>query len=214
MRESLKNAVEGVYKAFHGVTKPSKIEGCPCCIGQKEICTLTTKPLQELTPDELTSYASSAFLTVGATEDYLFFLPRILEILVTDPGWWPHPEIVARAIDASGFLTWSAGRQEAVLRYFDEVINDLLATDGSGWKLDSWICAFGRLHLDLAPFLTRILNNGTRLIELYEINGKALQTGHLMNAFWDEAPEEEKQVVVWFQSAETQKAILRCYEQA
>ncbi len=214
MRESLKDAVERVYEAFRDVPKPTKMDGCPCCIDAKKICILIAKPLRELTPDDLTNYASSAFLTVGGTEDYLYFLPRILEILATDLDWWPDPEVVTRAIETSGFCTWPLVRRDAVLGYFDAVIDDLLATDGSGWQLDSWICALGRLHLDLTPFLIRIRNEGVRLIELSEINGDALQKGRLTNAFWDEAPKEAKQVVDWFQSAETQAAILKHYEQA
>jgi len=214
MLESLKDAVEGVYKAFREVPKPTKIDGCPCCIDEKKICVLIAKPLRELTPDDLTNYASSVFLTVGAVEDFLYFLPRLLEILVTDPGWWPDPEVVTRAIDTSGFFTWPVVRRDAVLRYFDGVIDDLLATDGSGWQLDSWICALGRLHLDLAPFLTRIRNNGARLIELCDVNGEALQKGELRNSFWEEAPQEAKEFVDWIRSAETQSAILKHYEQA
>ncbi len=214
MRESLKKAVEEVYMAFSEVPKPTKIDGCPCCIDPKMICILITKPLRELTPDDLTKYASSAFLTVGTVEDYVYFLPRILEILVTETGWWPDPGIVTRAINTSGFFSWPVFRRDAVLRYFNAVIDDLLATEGSGWELDSWICALGRLHLDLAPYLDRIRNNAARLIDLCEINGDALQKGSLRNSFWTEAPREAKQFADWMQSAETQSAISKFYEQA
>ena len=57
------------------------------------------------------------------------------------------------------------------------------------------------------PFLNRIAGNGARLIEFYELNSQALIDGRLSNGFWDEAPQERKQVVDWFRSAETRMAI-------
>src|SRR5262245_26685041 len=98
MRPTLRQAIEGVYTAFLDVPRPTSVDGCPCCIGQKGISILLSKPLRELSPDDLTHYAASAFLTVGAVEDYLYFLPRILEILATQHDWWPDPEVVTLAI--------------------------------------------------------------------------------------------------------------------
>ncbi len=73
--------------------KPSSIQGCPCCVDNKEICSLLSTPLREITGGELSSYSSSAFLTVGREADYLYFLPRIVEIGFTEAGWWPDIEV-------------------------------------------------------------------------------------------------------------------------
>ena len=208
MNASLQQAIKGVYGAFCDVPRPATVDGCPCCIDRKGISILLSKPLRDLSPDDLTHYAASAFLTVGAVEDFLYFLPRILEILVSKCGWWPDPEVVTRAIHTSGFHSWPDSRQQALAQYFDAVISELLATEGSGLELDSWICALGRLHVDLAPFLTRIASNRARLIELYEVNSRQLTDGRLGNSFWDEeSSQEQKQVIDWFRSAETRKAI-------
>jgi len=207
MTPSLQQAIEVVYEAFRDVPRPSSVDGCPCCIDEKGINRLLSKPLRDLSPDDLTHYASSAFLTVGAVEDFLYFLPRILEILASTPDWWPDPEVVTRAIHTSGFHSWPNSRQRAVLRYFDDVISGFLGTEGSGFELDSWICALGRLHIDLAPFLTRVAENGQRLIEFYEVNSQPLADGRLANGFWDHAQQEQKQVIDWFCSDEIRKAI-------
>src|SRR5260221_1113938 len=164
-------------------------------------------PLRDLSPDDLTHYASSAFLTVGAVEYFLYFLPRILEILASTPGWWPDPEVVTRAVHTSGFDSWPNSRRKAVLGYFDEVISGLLGTEGSGFELDSWICALARLHIDLAPLLRRVAEHGQRLVEFYEVNSQPLAEGRLMNRFWDQAPQEQRQVIDWFRSDEIKKAI-------
>lgn len=204
---SLKRAVEDIYVVFQDVPRPTSVDGCPCCIEQKGISILLSKSLRDLSPDELAKYAASAFLTVGEVDDFLYFLPRILEILATQPYWWPSPEVVARAIDTAGFRSWPDSRHHAVLRYFEEVITTLLATKDSGFELDSWICALGMLPVDVAPFLARIVANPARLIEFYEANSQQLVEGRLSNSFWDESSPTYKLVIEWFQSADTRKTI-------
>ncbi len=211
MTSSLHSAIENVYEAFRDIRKPTSVHGCPCCIEKKGVDVLVAKRLRDLSPDDLSHYAASAFLTVGAVEDYLYFLPRILEILVSERFWWPHPEVVARAINTAGFHSWPSRRQSALKRYFDAVIEELLTMEGSVHDIDSWICALGGLNLDLAPFLARVSANCPRLVEYYELNSQSLVDGCLVNNFWDYAPEKQKQVVEWFVSAGTQKLITASY---
>src|SRR5207237_5721733 len=117
MTPSLQKAIEGVYEAFRDVPRPASVEGCPCCIDEKGITILLSKPLGDLSPDDLTHYAASVLLTVGAVEDFLYFLPRILEILASKDEWWPDPEVVARAIDTASFHLWSDLRRKALTKY-------------------------------------------------------------------------------------------------
>src|ERR1700728_4060562 len=132
MNSQLQTAIENVYAAFKDIPKPQFVDGCPCCIDQKGISILLTKPLRELSPDDLTHYAASVFLTVGSVEDFFYFLPRILEMLVLEPNWWPSPEVVARALDNSKFHNWPVRKSEAVSKYFDAVIVELSDKENSG----------------------------------------------------------------------------------
>jgi hypothetical protein len=211
MNPSLEQAIEGVYAALRDVPRPASVDGCPCCIDRKGISVLLSKPLRDLSPEDLTHYAASVFLTVGSVEDFLYFLPRILEILAIEHDWWPDPEVVTRAIHTAGFHSWPDSRQNALRRYFEEAVGDLLGSASSGFEIDSWICALGRLHLALAPFLTRIAASRGGLLEFYEVNSQSLVDGCLANDFWDEAPDERKQVVDWFRSPATQKLIEEQY---
>jgi len=61
------------------------------------------------------------------------------------------------------------------------------------------------------PFLARVAAVGPRLIEFYEANSQPLIDGRLANGFWDEALDEQKQVVEWFRSAEIQDLIKAQY---
>ncbi|HTQ50273.1 MAG TPA: hypothetical protein VMJ12_06145, partial [Candidatus Acidoferrales bacterium] len=207
----LQTAIENVYDAFKDITKPQFVDGCPCCIDEKGISILLAKPLRELSPDDLAHYAASVFLTVGSVGDFFYFLPRILEILALNSDWWPDPEVVTRALHNSGFHTWPPDKSQAVANYFDVKITSILEQDQAGWEVDSWICALGRLHVDLNPFLRKIASNPSRLIEYYEVNSNQLNDGKLSNGFWDDAPKEHQQIVEWFQSAEIKKAIELAY---
>jgi len=211
LTSQLQAAIEDVYRAFGDIRRPAKVDGCPCCIDKNNVPILLSKPLRALSPDDLSHYAGSVFLTVGDLDDFLYFLPRILEILATDSGWWPDPEVVSRALHTAGFHSWPSHRREAVSKYFDAVTTELLEKEGAGYEIDSWICAFGRLHVDLTPFLRRIAAEKSRLKEFYAVNSSDLQNQKLSNGFWDDAPQEHKIVVDWFQSREIRSAINSAY---
>lgn len=211
MKPPVHQAIQGVYEAFRDVPKPATVDGCQCCISARQIHTLLSKPLRALSPEDLKDYAASVLLTVGEVGDFLYFLPRMLEILASDPSGWLDPEVVLQAIHTAGFHSWPKQRQRALIRYFHGVIGCCLATAGSGWMLDSWICALGKIHVDLMPFLARIAKNGPRLIEFYEVNSQTLTDGRLANSFWDRASTEHKQVIDWFGAVQTQNAVMAQY---
>jgi hypothetical protein len=211
MNPQLQTAIENVYAAFKDIPKPKFVDGCPCCIDQKGISILLAKPLRELSPDDLTHYAASVFLTVGSVEDFSYFLPRILEICVTKTHWWPDPEVIAGALLNSEFHSWPKTRSKAGKDFLNAVIDDLVADDDKGFELDSWICALAKLKFDLNPYLKKIASNKPCLISYYEVNSQQLLENHLANSFWNDAQKEHRQVVDWFQSAEIKKAIELAY---
>jgi hypothetical protein len=46
-------------------------------MGAAEICTLLTRNLASITPEEISAYAAKVFLTVGAEADFHYFLPAL-----------------------------------------------------------------------------------------------------------------------------------------
>jgi hypothetical protein len=211
MTNELQSAIEFLYVAFDDVPKPEIIEGCPCCIQEKGVDVLLIKPLKEITPDELTNYAASVFLTIGDTPDFLYLLPRILDILATDEGWWPDPEVVAAALKTARFSFWPVRHREAVLRYFDAIFNDMMSRDDVGWLLDSWMCAWGRLFDDISPYLMRLKQHPTQVVSYYEHNSESLIKERLTNAFWDDSLPAYRQIFDWFNSTKIKDMIKGAY---
>src|SRR4029453_11039601 len=100
--DPLTKAIDDLYQAFSDAAVPRHVDGCPCCIDDKQIAHLLKTPLREIEPGDLSAYASSALLTVGDVSDFLYFLPRIVEISIRDDAWWPDIEVTARAIQSAG----------------------------------------------------------------------------------------------------------------
>lgn len=213
----LPRAINSLYTAFAAVPRPRHIDGCDCCIDQKGIPALLTKPLRELTPDELSSYASSVFLTVGSEADFRYFLPRILEVAVTQEGWWPDWEVIGRALSDGHWLEWAAQEKVAIIAVLDAAFAERCerkgrlgdGLDGSG--LDSLLCCLSLASLDLAPYLARLAARPPAVLALYSWHAKELTAGRLANEFWSDAPKGATQVVNWFRSLEVASIISEAY---
>lgn len=123
--------------------------------------------LRKLTPDELSSYSASALLTVGDVADYMHFLPRIIEISVTEDCWWPDVEVTGRAIRNTDPRSWSRERFKAFDQLLHVQIDSLLSSDDSGAKIDSWICAICKMGLDVRPFLKRIESSPFQVLDWF-----------------------------------------------
>ncbi len=211
MNAPLRSAIEDVYAAFADVPRPAAIEACPCCMDDEEIRILLAGNLRELSPAELSSYASKVLLTVGDVPDFLYLAPRILEIAATDDGWWPSPEVVTQKLRAAGFASWPEPRRQAVARYLDAVFDEARAQNDGGFRLDGWICALGLLFDDVGPYLDRLARDRHALLRYHEHNREGLTRGTLENAFWDEGLPAYRQVLHWLKSPEIQDIIRKSY---
>lgn len=197
--ERVKKAIDRLYLAFADQPTPSSIEGCPHCIEAKEIGILLSKPLRDITQDELSGYASSAFLTVGDTPDYFYFLPRIIEVTLLDEFVWPDLEITARAIHDSGFDSWPEERRQALISVFEAYLEQIIETKEYR-NIDSLLCAVGRMDADVRPFLRMIEQVPEAVLAFWEDNAKDLQNGKLGNPFWDPPTKQYDVIVEWFNS--------------
>ena len=206
----LSDSIDSLYAAFRDVPKPRKINGCPCCIDDKEICTLLSKPLRAITGGELASYSSSAFLTVGEVADYMYFLPRILEVGCVEGGWWPDMEVTGRAIAETQPTAWPEPRRQALQDVFQAALQEAI-DDEEGWTIDELICAIAKTGIPIEPFLTQIEQSPKAVLAYYERNSEGLMKQKLGNAFWDRGDSGYAQILAWFQSPGISKIIMDGY---
>jgi hypothetical protein len=196
---NLKLAIDDLYVAFADAAVPQHIDGCPCCIDGKRIGQLLASPVREISPEDLAPYAASALLTVGDIADYLYFLPRIMEVTVYEPSWWPDIEVTAKRIQMTKHETWPVARQTALRNVLDTVIESFMAS-GEFWQLDSWLCAIAILNFDVQPFLAAIETDPAAVLHYFEDNERCLRDGRLCNAFWELPNAGHDTIVRWFNS--------------
>lgn len=213
MRDVNHRTQEGIYQLYQAFAKnprPRHIDGCPCCIDQKEISVLLSKELRSITPQELTSYASSAFLTVGDVEDYLYFLPRILEVMAMDAAWWPNPAVTGRAIRTAYPGSWTHAQRAAMNQYLDAMIGSAIECVDYH-TLDMWICAIARMGFDVMPYLKQIEKCPAAVLAYFEDNAETLPRNKLSNPFWELPCPAHDDIVKWFYSPEISKIPFDAY---
>lgn len=210
MSTALQQSIETLYEVFASVPKPATIEGCPCCLKDKEIHVLLSKPLRELSPEELSRYASSVFLTVGDVTDFRYYLPRILDVLTSAPGWWPDPEIVGSALQNANWSTWPDAEQNAISTVFDAKI-DANIEEPDGYRLDSWLCGIARSGASISTYLDKVATSDTAVLALYGWMAKDVSRGNLAKNFWKDVPDAAQEMLDWFHSPKVGSILFQAY---
>lgn len=209
--DKLSDAIEALYHAFGDLPKPKNIEACPCCADEKNLDLLRAKPLRDLFSDDLGPYAASAFLTIGGVSDYLYFLPRILEIHASDIDWWPSPEITGRAIHKTAPSSWPTKRSDALAAFLHSLFDAFIREDCSGNQIDSWICAIAMSGLDTQPYLSQIEISPDHVLAYYRKNAGKLGERKLSNTFWELPIPGYDQVIHWFGTKTVSDIIFDAY---
>ena len=80
----LTEAIQELYRVFKPYQVRRHPEGCPCCVSDSDKRRLFSKPLSDLSPDDLGRFAWKALTTWGTVEDLKHFLPRLLELVAID----------------------------------------------------------------------------------------------------------------------------------
>jgi hypothetical protein len=205
--DRVSSAIAAVYAAFADAPRPASIDGCPCCIDDNDTHVLLSTPPGELEPDAVAPYASSVFLTVGSKPDFFYLLPRILEIVATEPHWWPEPEVIGRSIRDSGYAQWPKERQDAVHRYFDAVFERTLHLDDDVSALESWLCMLGRAGLDLRPYFERVLDFPNQTAQLFATFNNMVSPAGALGGFWEDVPDSTEIVKQWIRSEPVRRIV-------
>ncbi|MCE9522073.1 MAG: hypothetical protein K8S25_06530 [Alphaproteobacteria bacterium] len=204
----LTDAIQEVYAAFR-CPKPRVIEGCPCCTDPKEVSILHRKVLSDLTPKELSNYSSSAFLTMGGERDFRYFLPRILEIAVSEKGWWPSPEVVIGKLKRAHWENWDKSERRPIVQLLEQWFEERLNDDPVDWQsIDALVCGIAIGGIPIDRYLVRISEHHEALTAVYEINSSTLwKKGRLSNAFWKDNLAASQPVIDFFNSQRIKDAL-------
>jgi hypothetical protein len=108
------DAVAALYEVFAGYPLRDWTDPCPHCLTADDERSLRRAPLRELTAADLQQFTADSLMLWGDLDDLKHFLPRILEIAVTDGFDFPDVEVVYGHLAYGSFATWPAAEQAAV----------------------------------------------------------------------------------------------------
>jgi len=205
--QSLDSALSHFYAAFSDVPVPSGICGCRCevCISDDTASFLVSTSLRDIPADRIQGYAESALKTVGCVEDYMYFLPRIMEITCRDPEWWPTIEVTGANIAECQPASWPKAKHAALVSLFSTVMASFV--DSRRFSIDDWLCGIGLAGLDIAPFVSLVESNPAAVAVVYADNANTLPERRLTKAFWKLPNTAHDVLVAWLLSGAVQSTV-------
>jgi hypothetical protein len=206
--------INDLYRAFQFVRSPElrrASEGRD--IGSIR-SNLLCKNLRDISEDKIFAYASWAITTVGDQDDFMYFLPRILELSsLGSQKYSLQPHYISSKILLSHWPDWTDEQNSSVsLLYKKSFLNsldDLL--HGATW---SWLYGMTALDIEIDGLLEEwglrmslpsTLQLSSFLIECSDGNKINLRT--LQERFSDSSPRFIGKIYKWIKNLEVKKII-------
>jgi hypothetical protein len=96
-----------LYRVFSSYGVADEISGCSHCVPVKQSHFLATTSRAELSAGNLDNYAFKALTTWGDVTDFKYFLPRLLELVLTDGlDAFNFPEVLFGKLDYARWFDW------------------------------------------------------------------------------------------------------------
>lgn len=204
----LDEAVEGLYRVFRRYRLPKHVEGCPHCVHDRDHDRLYSRPLRELTGDDLDLYARKALTTWGGVEDFKHFLPRLFELMALDLLKSFDYEVLVNKLSYIEWLGWPPEEVDAIRHFFMALWANVLAHQPDYPSAREWLCVIGQAEDDLLPYLATWGASGSdtalqHLVMLVDREVGDIEQRKLGDAFWEKRGAQMKQVVDWLYSPTT-----------
>lgn len=221
MGVALAEAIDGLYVAFADEPRPAGIEACPCCVSPAQVAALLgPDDLRTLPAETVADYAAHAMTTVGSASDFRYFLPRLLQVAVTDGFDWPDLEIAVGRLRLAGWLAWPPDQQRAVRAVLGALWDQTLRQHPISPDADTVLCAIGNAEDDLTAYLAAwesLLRTGAaapaqHLSDLLNWSAR-VENGRwrLRNAFWE---HRDGPVSDWLAADSTRAVVLAGFDAA
>lgn len=122
LTDDLLESIQSLYEMFERYPARREMPHCEYCVSPEEIAFICSKPLRELTADDLGKYAGKAITTWGDVEDFKHFLPRLMELIATEGRVdCEDPQVVFSRFRYGQWEGWEPRERHAVESYFVSV---------------------------------------------------------------------------------------------
>lgn len=189
---NLESAIQNVFEVFSVYTLNGGLRdrSCKCCVSQEEIRELVSKPMNELSVDEIGHFMRSAISTFGDVDDLKHFLPRILE-LFQDPSYDLVDDFLTfEKLNYAEWETWNAEEIEAVDNYilalWAAIISNESSTISKIEKVPALIAKYVGIEKALQIWKNKCSKKSIKLIVEHSLNGKNIGLSESdLNTFWN-----------------------------
>ena len=212
-------AVRELYRVFKPYQARRHPEGCPCCVSDADKRRLFSKPLEKLSADDLGRFAWKALTTWGSVEDLKHFLPRLMDLIVTDDCAPFEREVLFGKLRLAEWRTWSDNESQAVQKFMDAAWWDCLTAEAGSVWLDELLCGLGNAVEDMKPYLhiwieSKLTTGYEHFVQFIDWNSATLlKRRHLSNSFWSDAEPQMVQVVDWLTSPQTIQSLEKLFNE-
>lgn len=208
LSSDLIKALESAYRVFADAPAPKTLEASPLRDAKAIHRALTSSPLAAIANADIGPYAGWAMTTVGTGKDYQHFLPRILELAVSDPSWMgAAPVVIASRLEMAGWRSWPAPQQAAVSAVFTAAFSWTLEVQNQ--DPDDWLAGIALVGgaTEEARHEWRVSDSlaAAQGLASFVIDWRsAEQESEAAPPFWTEVPAQERsRTRAWLLSDET-----------
>ena len=201
MTAALTTALDALYSAFADTSQPTEIAHSP--LKQLDTSPLLTKPLRELTDDDLSDYHYGVFNTI-VEDSFAYFLPRLIELTHEEMSVL-NTELIYQKVAQDRWQSWPTPRREAFQSYLDAVLASF--AEEAQWDIGERICGMGSLLNDLPERLTVLFED----TEAARENLLTLHEDDAGNSFWDKRSAGYTRYVAWLHSDAVFQRVLEIY---
>lgn len=210
-------AIERLYAVFAAYPAPRSLDASPLEDGEGMFRMLKSRPVSELSGDELGGYAFSALHTAGNDRDYRQFLPRILDLALRlngRPGL--SPAVIAGKLRHCGWRAWPPSEIECVEAFFASAWTFALSSPPDFADAAEWLVgmAIGRMDVSSALTAWELAKSQWAWLHLSEfvlgLPKRFQQTGLPCGAYWNDVDGDiVEEVGRWLRSPSLEDRLLQ-----
>jgi hypothetical protein len=143
--------IENLYTVFSKYQKPKSLDAAPTRDAKAIYADLTSTGLRELKAENLERYAPFAVTTVGTLGDYKHFLPRILELSVSDElhTYGLEANTIAGKLLYGEFFEWPDDEKDSVRAFVTSAFLNSCHETMILAAPANWLDAMAKLDCDL-----------------------------------------------------------------
>ena len=211
----LLDSIENLYRTFKRYRPSEGFHSCSHCVSETADAELKEKSLSELTCNDIGRYAFKAMTTWGTVEDFKHFLPRILDLIVTNDDFPIDIEVAIGKLAYGEWRSWPAKERIAIEQFLEAWWKNVLSrplSDSTLSLADEVLCSLAQVNEDIESYLAHWdsrsdIESSLHLAAFVDWNFNSIYAeDRIDGAFW-EKEITMRQAVEWLRRPATRERL-------